>query len=202
MFNYEKHPIFASITIGLLAMFYGIYFCKMLIQRKQGIKTHQIGTRKEKSIHTVETLMSIATYLAPIVQLTSLGLEWNYMPPVGRYIGAGIALLGDIIFLISVITMKNSWRAGIPDGEKTKLVTNGIYKFSRNPAFLGFDLMYIGIALLYLNPVSIVFSLFPIVMLHLQIIQEEKYLITTFGEEYIKYKQKVFRYFGRKLNNK
>lgn len=199
MFNYQNHPIFASIAIALLALFYGIYFCKMLIQKRQGIKTSQIGTRKEKSIHRVEIFMSIATCIAPIVQLTSLGLEWNYMPPIGRYIGAGIALLGDIIFLISVITMKNNWRAGIPETDKTKLVTNGIYKISRNPAFLGFDLMYIGIALLYLNPVSIIFSLFPIVMLHFQILQEEKYLIVTFGEEYIKYKQKVFRYFGRKV---
>lgn len=199
MFNYQNHPIFASTTIALLALFYGIYFCKMLIQKRQGIKTSQIGTRKEKSIHRVETLMSIATCAAPIIQLTSLGLEWNYMPSIGRYIGAGIALLGDVIFLISVTTMKNSWRAGIPKTDETKLVTNGIYKISRNPAFLGFDLMYIGIALLYLNPVSIVFSLFPIVMLHLQILQEEKYLIAAFGEEYIKYKQKVFRYFGRKI---
>ena len=40
--------------------------------------------------------------------------------------------------------MKDSWQAGIPDKDKTELVTTGIYRFSRNPAFLGFDLMYVG----------------------------------------------------------
>lgn len=78
--------------------------------------------------------------------------------------------------------------------DKTKLITNGIYKISRNPAFLGFDLMYIGIALLYSNPFTIIFSLFAITMLHLQILKEEKYLEKSFKNEYISYKNKTNRY--------
>ena len=39
--------------------------------------------------------------------------------------------------------MKNSWRAGIPSEDKIEFVSNGIYKISRNPAFVGFDLLYI-----------------------------------------------------------
>lgn len=42
------------------------------------------------------------------------------------------------------------------------------------------------------------YGLFAIIMLHFQILQEERYLSATFGEEYTKYKSKVFRYFGRK----
>lgn len=44
-------------------------------------------------------------------------------------------MLGDMIFLVSVLCMKDSWRAGIPDKDRTKLVTTGIYRYSRNPAF-------------------------------------------------------------------
>ena len=40
--------------------------------------------------------------------------------------------------------MRDSWRAGIFETDKTKLVTEGIYQISRNPAFLGFDLLIIG----------------------------------------------------------
>ena len=43
--------------------------------------------------------------------------------------------------------MRDFWRAGIPETDKTELVTEGIYQISRNPAFLGFDLLYIGILL-------------------------------------------------------
>ena len=36
---------YAALAIVVLAVFYGIYFSKMLIQRRHGIKTHQIGSR-------------------------------------------------------------------------------------------------------------------------------------------------------------
>ena len=49
----EKLPD-ALLALLVLAVFYGIYFTKMLAQKRRGIQTRQIGRRKEKSIHTVE----------------------------------------------------------------------------------------------------------------------------------------------------
>ena len=89
-------------------------------------------------------------------------------------------------------------RAGIPNKDKTDLVTTGIYRYSRNPAFLGFDFMYVGVLLMYGNLLTLGFSAFAMVMLHLQILQEERYLENTFGADYIAYKQQGFRYLGRK----
>ena len=162
----ENMPCFL-LALLVLVLFYGIYFSKILIQHHHGIKTRQIGSRKEKSIHTVELLMSIATLGAPITQLLSIVFDWNYMPVGARFTGFCTGILGDLIFLASVICMRDNWRAGIPDKDKTELVTGGIYKFSRNPAFLGFDFMYIGVLLMYFNPLTAAFSLFAIVMLHL-----------------------------------
>ena len=194
----NERLIFAIFALTVLALFYGVYFSKMLIQKRQGITTRQIGRRKERDIHTVELLMSVATLGAPISQLVSIAFGWSIMPNSARFTGFCIGMIGDVIFLLSVICMKDSWRAGIPEGDKTELVTAGIYKFSRNPAFLGFDFMYMGVLLLYFNPLTSAFSAFAIIMLHLQILQEEKYLAGVFGEEYIEYKKRVFRYLGRK----
>ena len=194
----EEHMPYFALALVVLALFYTVYFAKMLIQHKHGIKTRQIGRRKEKDIHMVELLMSIATLAAPAAQLLSIAFGWSCMPSGARFTGFLIGMLGDIIFLISVVCMKDSWRAGIPDKDKTELVTNGIYKFSRNPAFLGFDFMYAGVLLMYFNPLTAVFSLFAAVTLHLQILQEEKYLTSVFGSSYTAYKSRVFRYLGRK----
>lgn len=194
----ENNLPFKLMAIFILAVFYAIYFGKMIIQKKKGITTHQIGKRKEKKLHTVETLMSVATFSVVIIQLLSIFFDWNIMPSGVRFTGFCIAGIGDIFFLISVTYMKDSWRAGIPEKDKTKLVTDGIYKFSRNPAFVGFDFMYIGILLMFFNIGTLLFSLFSIVMLHMQILQEEKYMAKTFGEEYLEYKKKVFRYIGRR----
>lgn len=195
---FEEQFPYALSALLVLIVFYGIYFVKMFIQKKHGIKTHQIGSRKEKGIHTVEILMSVATFGIVPVQLLSVISGWSMLPYGARFTGFSVGILGDIIFLLSVIYMRDNWRAGIPDKDKTSLVTNGIYKYSRNPAFLGFDLMYTGFLLIYFNPLTAVFTLFAAVMLHLQILQEEKYLSAAFGSEYAAYRKHVFRYLGRK----
>ena len=192
----EKVISYPLLALFVLAVFYGIYFVKMLAQKRRGIQTLQIRQRKEKSIQTVELLMSIATLGVVIAQLVSILFGWSCLPTNARFTGFCTGMLGDLIFLLSVLCMKDSWRAGIPDQEHTELVTSGIYRFSRNPAFLGFDFMYIGVMLMYCNLLTVPLTVFAIVMLHLQILQEERYLDETFGEAYREYKRHTFRYLG------
>lgn len=200
-----KYPLedmlpYQILALLVLAVFYGIYFVKLIVQRSHGIQTHQIGSRSEKEIHQVETWMSIATVGVVAAQLLSILFDWNYLPANARFTGLFIGMLGDMIFLISVITMKDSWRAGIPKTDRTELITTGIYRYSRNPAFLGFDLQYMGLLLMYGNFLTVGFSIFAMSMLHMQILQEEKYLAEEFGETYLEYKKQVFRYLGRIKN--
>lgn len=70
--------------------------------------------------------MSIATLGAPIAQLLSIAFGWSHLPANARFIGFLIGMLGDGVFLLSVLCMKDSWRAGIPNKDKTDLVTTGI----------------------------------------------------------------------------
>ena len=198
----EENMPYLWLALLVLVIFYGIYFAKMLAQRRQGIQTRQIGRVKEKSVHIVELLMSIATLAAHVIQILSIIFGWNHMPANARFTGFCIGMLGDIIFLASVLCMKDSWRAGIPDKDRTTLVTTGIYRYSRNPAFLGFDFMYVGLLLMYFNLSMLVVSAFAIIMLHLQILQEERYLTENYGESYREYRKHVFRYLGRRIRSR
>lgn len=198
----EENMPYLWLALLVLVIFYGIYFAKMLVQKRQGVQTRQIGRVKEKSVHRVEVLMSIATLAAPVIQILSILFGWNHMPANARFTGFCIGMLGDMIFLVSVLCMKDSWRAGIPDKDRTKLVTTGIYRYSRNPAFLGFDFMYVGLLLMYFNLSMLVVSAFAIIMLHLQILQEERYLTENYGDSYREYRKHVFRYLGRKLRSR
>ena len=155
--------------------------------------------RKEKTLHRVETLMSAATLGIVLAQLLSVAANWSFLTYGARFTGFVTGLSGDAVFLSAVLCMKDSWRAGIPGKDKTKIVTEGVYKFSRNPAFLGFDLMYIGVFLMYANVLTGFFTVFAVLMLHLQILQEEKYMLSEFGEEYADYKKHVCRYLGRRI---
>lgn len=195
---FEEYAPYRILAIFILAMFYSIYLAKAWLQKRQGIRTHQIGKGKERRVQMVETVMGIVTVSIIPVQLLSIIFGWNHLPANVRFTGFCVGVIGDLIFLISVLCMKDSWRAGIPDKDKTKLVTDGIYRYSRNPAFLGFDLQYIGILLIYFNLLTLIFTMFAVTMLHLQILQEEQYLTATFGAEYQEYRRRVFRYLGRR----
>lgn len=59
----------------------------------------------------------------------------------------------------------------------------------------GFDLTYIGTCLAFGNIVLFIIAAFTMIMMHLQILEEEKFLESTFKEEYLNYKRKVGRYF-------
>ena len=194
----EEAIHYRLLALSVLAVFYGIYIVKQWMQKRRGIQTMQIGRGKEVQTHTVETLMGIATVGIIPAQLLSITFGWSHLPANARFTGFCVGMVGDLIFLISVLCMKDSWRAGIPANDKTELVTGGIYAYSRNPAFLGFHLQYIGVLLMYCNLLTGVFTVFAIVMLHLQILQEERYLTATFGKAYLDSHHRVFRYLGRR----
>lgn len=187
------------IALIFLMVFYGCYFGKMMSQKKKGIKTDQLGKGKKGFVKLIEITMKIVTIIVPIVEVVSIILNTSCVPMWLRNVGIIIALAGTVVFACSVITMRDSWRAGVSETDKTELVTSGIYKISRNPAFLGFDLVYIGMLLMFFNWVLLGVSVFAMIMFHLQIVNvEEEFLITAFGKEYLDYKRKVNRYFGRK----
>lgn len=78
--------------------------------------------------------------------------------------------------------------------EPTALVSTGPYAYSRNPMYLGWTGLYVGIALV-LNTVWL-FVLLPVVMVatHFTVIREERSLETAFGDDYRDYKNDVRRY--------
>ena len=186
----------------LMAVFYSAYLGKKFAQSRQGITTNQIGKGdKPRKVLLIENIMGWATFVVIPVEIISIILypRMTLIPAIKfchvlQWTGLAIAAIGVAFFIVAMLTMADSWRAGIPDSDKTAFVQKGIYRISRNPAFVGFDLMYIGLLLAFPNIIHLLFAIFPIVMLHLQIRQEEVFCRKTFGSEYEEYCRKVSRY--------
>ena len=191
------------LAIAILLAFYGCYFGKALSQRKKGIATDQMGKGKTGFVKAVEVTMKAASIAVPAVELVSIFLGTTALPDGVRLLGAFAGFAGVGVFAASIVAMKDNWRAGVPKAGQTQLVTDGIYRISRNPAFLGFDLVYLGLALMFFNWVLFEVSLFAGIMFHLQIVNvEEEFLLSAFGGEYQAYRQRVCRYIGRKRTKK
>ena len=189
-------------AIIIMAVFYSAYLGKKSAQRRQGITTNQIGKGdKPRKVLLIENIMGWATFAVIPIEIISI-IMYPKMTlilalksfPVLQWTGLAIAAIGVAFFIVAMLTMADSWRAGIPDSDKTAFVHMGIYRISRNPAFVGFDLMYIGLLMAFPNIIHLLFAVFPVVMLHLQIRQEEEFCRKTFGAEYEEYCKKVRRY--------
>ena len=100
---------------------------------------------------------------------------------------------GSTLILISLINLGSSTRLGLPI-EGTTLKSNGLYKVSRNPMYLGFDFLTIA-SIMYSSHIAItIMGVYSIVVYHFIILAEEKFLTERFGSAYIAYKQTVRRY--------
>ena len=184
--------------IGMIEVliFYVAYFLKLLGQKRRGITTNQLGRgNKPTKTMIIEKLLRISSIIIVLVILASVILNTTFVSNQ-MVRGAGLILFGSgtFLFIIAMLTMKDSWRAGIPDEGKTTMITTGIYQISRNPAFLGFDLTYLGASLAFGNIILISLAIVTILLMHLQILEEEKFLEITFGSKYLEYKNKVGRY--------
>jgi protein-S-isoprenylcysteine O-methyltransferase Ste14 len=81
--------------------------------------------------------------------------------------------------------------------DTSRLITTGIYRWSRNPQFFGLFLQIIGISLMGRSGFSFLLTFAAIIFSHYYIIRiEEPYLERIFGEEYKSYKLRTPRYIG------
>lgn len=111
-----------------------------------------------------------------------------------QYAGYSLMLLALVIGLAALFEMRNSWRVGIKHDQKTDLVTTGIYGLSRNPYFLSYNLLFIGIFLIYPSMTLLILIIALLIIFHLMIKEEENYLEKVQGKPYMFYKKKVGRY--------
>ncbi len=155
---------------------------------------------KGKSVQlTISVLLSAAVYGLIIWRLIFPGTRWGAGPGrpdfgVIEITGLIFITAGFILGLLALIEMKNSWRVGIRYDQKTELVTTGIYRFSRNPYFLSYDLLIFGYILIIQSILLVVLYIALVLTFHTMIKEEEIYLQSVHGNAFSDYREKVNRY--------
>ena len=130
--------------------------------------------------------MPVLHFLVPIVKIAPI--PWNTLGIIFLFFGIALNLVSDRRFHQVGTTVK-------PFEESSTLLTNGVFSISRNPMYLGFALILVGVAI-FLGSLSplIVLPFFVVLIEKDFIISEEKLLEKTFGKVYLDYKQKVKRW--------
>jgi protein-S-isoprenylcysteine O-methyltransferase Ste14 len=125
-------------------------------------------------------------------RLISLPFE---IPLFLKYIGLAMAFIGFLLGVAALLEFQKARTTLDPHGSTAQLVTSGIYRFTRNPIYLGFLFVVIGLPL-YLGSFwgIVVAPFYVFLMNHLVIQHEEVYLEKKFGEAYTGYASRVRRW--------
>lgn len=112
--------------------------------------------------------------------------------------GWGLLILSLIMVWLAQSNMRESWRIGIDEENKTELITSGFFAFSRNPIFLGIMIANVGLFLVLPNAFTLLIISLSTTSINTQIRLEEEFLTEEHREQYSTYKSKVNRWFTLK----
>ena len=150
-------------------------------------------------------MIDIKTKFPPPLVALTFGFLINYTKNIfpkieiknENFFGSIMIISGFIIILSAIILFKKYKTTITPlnPSNATKLINGGIYKFSRNPMYLGLLLVLLGISFM----INIIggFLLIPLFILYLnlfQIIPEENAMVDLFKDEFLDYKKNVRRW--------
>jgi len=123
------------------------------------------------------------------------GINLSFFKPVGfvKPVSLSLWVAGFALLLIGRFGMGSSFRLGSPK-ESTGLKVDGLFRFSRNPMYLGVFATLLASVLYTLNPVLLLISIFIVIIHHKIVLAEEVYLQKVFGQEYLDYCRRVRRY--------
>ena len=185
------------LSLCLLAFLVIMLQVRAAILRKRGIRVIVFG-QTDKSDFLLVPLVLTIVYAA---LANTLGLPfWNVLihpfweNEAPGWLGLSLCVVSVTGFALTLASFGDSLRVGIDENTSDKLVTRGMFAISRNPIYVCFLMFFAGFFLIHCNIVMaaaiVLFSL----AIHRQILREEKFLTSHYGEEYEEYRKKVRRY--------
>jgi protein-S-isoprenylcysteine O-methyltransferase Ste14 len=156
-----------------------------------------VSTRDNAGVIAPPPIIALAAILAgaAMEQLAPLGLLAAFASAVRWLIAGPLIVLGFALIAVSIRDFSRAGTAVQTRQPSTALVTTGIYGFARNPIYLGFFSLLIGIAVGAPMDWLLIFALVFLAIIHWGVVRrEERYLTAKFGGAYEAYKARVRRY--------
>jgi protein-S-isoprenylcysteine O-methyltransferase Ste14 len=142
-------------------------------------------------------VLFLATIVLAMLSQRIYPLPWPGMDDApARMIGYGFGVAGLALIVWGIYTLKQAGTTVLPDKGADKLVTDGPFRYRRNPIYMGDVLLFLGLAQLTGNIWLVIAApLFAIAVYYLAILPEEQHLENRFGQAYLDYKENTRRWF-------
>ena len=181
-------------------------FGRAIILKKRKIQVIVLDSQITKS-QLINGIFFVTCFLTWIFESIAYGLSLKSRIPLkifekllihhigSKIFGIFVLIFGLVIYALALYSFRDSWRVGIDREKPGKLITTGIFRWSRNPIYISLNLLVLGTFLLQGYFIFFILFICIAISLHIQILQEEKFLIQTYGEAYINYCSQAGRYF-------
>lgn len=117
-------------------------------------------------------------------------------PSAFSIFAAIISIVGAAIVIVAQIQMGRAWRVGVRHGDAPLFVRHGLFRFSRNPIFVGMMMIGLSVALSASLWWAWAAWLTCLAACYAQVQIEEAHLIESFGDAYRAFRESVPRWVG------
>jgi protein-S-isoprenylcysteine O-methyltransferase Ste14 len=138
-------------------------------------------TRKENRLTYAVFLPMVISWVYAVFLPLQLGTIWLYS-------GLIICLFGMIFTIVAILNFATS--------PKDKVITKGLYRFTRNPTYIGMILMQTGLGIACSSWLYLLLTVALIILLNANLSAEERYCLCRYGGDYLEYKNKTPRWIG------
>jgi protein-S-isoprenylcysteine O-methyltransferase Ste14 len=178
------------ITIIAVSYLYG--FFEVFMNLRQRSKSKVTTLSDKGSLWWLYGLITLGYALSFSIGVTRIGriYDWNAF----FVIGMTLFVIGLIIRIHSLLTLKQYFTYSVAKVENHKIIETGLYKFIRHPGYLGQLIIFIGISTSISNWLSILVMMIPITLGYLYRIRvEEGFLLEQLGEDFLNYQERTKR---------
>lgn len=185
----------SSLLIILLhqIVFQGMFLAKnILLSRQLGMPIR--GRNREANLSVIFFVLFIILSVLFAVFDAPFGTVNLVTPTTALVVALALLAVNILVGALSLIGLGDSWRVGVLEEQQTALIEGGIYRFSRNPYFLSYLIMFVAYTVLLQNLVLLFLSLVGFALVHAMVNKEEKHLTALHGEKYRQYQKRVPRY--------
>lgn len=152
-------------------------------------------TRKTAGVIAPPPLLFAAPLALAVLGERALGGPWIGFPDWAHVVSVALVVAALALALGAIVALRRAQTAVEPWKPTSALVTDGVYRFTRNPIYLGFALVYVGVALWYASALALALLLPLLALVELGVIRrEERYLDGLFGEAYLAYRARTRRW--------
>lgn len=195
-------------AFGVLACWMGLGLTRALMLRARGVPVFVVDRQRTGWQMLVDTVLlaCLLTFGYEIIAYAGqfrfhIGpsvLERSVVDgPASQALGALIVTGAVILYGISLRDLGVSWRLGLDRSAPGPLITGGVYRWTRHPIYIAFDLWFMGTFLLIGRLSFLVLALVGVLLLHAIMDREEQFLTRLYGDAYRDYSRRVGRYFFR-----